>query len=51
MTKALYDNKEVIGIKSGLGIHLIRDLARAIDCKIEVSSVSVEGTLVKLTLK
>lgn len=36
--KALYDQSEVIGIKSGLGLHLIRDLATAINCKIEVCS-------------
>lgn len=36
--KALYDESEVIGIKSGLGLHLIRDLATAINCKIEVCS-------------
>ncbi|KAF2332214.1 tetratricopeptide repeat-containing sensor histidine kinase [Flavobacterium ginsenosidimutans] len=36
--KALYNDSEVIGIKSGLGLHLIRDLAAAINCKIEVCS-------------
>lgn len=42
--KALYDDSEVIGIKSGLGLHLIRDLATAINCKIEVSSRPDFGT-------
>jgi signal transduction histidine kinase len=42
--KALYDDSEVIGIKSGLGLHLIRDLALAINCKIEVSSQPESGT-------
>lgn len=42
--KALYDDKEVIGIKSGLGLHLIRDLAKAIDCEISVDSKPNEGT-------
>lgn len=42
--KALYDDSEVIGIKSGLGLHLIRDLATAINCKIEVSSKPNSGT-------
>jgi signal transduction histidine kinase len=42
--KALYDYSEVIGIKSGLGLHLIRDLATAINCKIEVSSKPDSGT-------
>ena len=36
--KALYDESQVIGIKSGLGLHLIRDLATAINCKIQVCS-------------
>ncbi|MBW1657311.1 ATP-binding protein [Flavobacterium quisquiliarum] len=36
--KALYDESQVIGIKSGLGLHLIRDLTSAINCKIEVCS-------------
>ncbi|MFY0482735.1 tetratricopeptide repeat protein [Flavobacterium sp. PLA-1-15] len=42
--KALYDDKEVIGIKSGLGLHLIRDLAKAIDCEISVDSRTNKGT-------
>lgn len=42
--KALYDDSEVIGIKTGLGLHLIRDLANAINCKIEVSSKPDLGT-------
>ncbi|HEY1194836.1 tetratricopeptide repeat-containing sensor histidine kinase [Flavobacterium sp.] len=41
--KALYDESEVIGIKSGLGLHLIRDLATAINCKIEVCSKPDSG--------
>ncbi len=42
--RALYDETEVIGIKTGLGLHLIRDLAKAIDCKIEVESEKEKGT-------
>lgn len=42
--KALYDESEVMGIKSGLGLHLIRDLANAINCKIEVCSKPDFGT-------
>lgn len=42
--KALYDEKEVVGIQSGLGLHLIRDLAKAIDCNIEVDSKPNVGT-------
>jgi signal transduction histidine kinase len=46
--KALYDDKEVVGIKTGLGLHLIRDLAKAIDCEIEVDSKINEGTTITL---
>lgn len=48
--KALYDDKEVSGIKSGLGLHLIRDLAKAIDCKIDVDSKLNLGTTITLKL-
>ncbi|MEZ4839638.1 ATP-binding protein [Flavobacterium sp.] len=48
--KALYDDKEVVGIKSGLGLHLIRDLARAIHCEITVDSKLGEGTTFTLKL-
>jgi signal transduction histidine kinase len=46
--KALYDDKEVVGIKTGLGLHLIRDLAKAIDCEIKVNSIVNEGTTFEL---
>ncbi len=49
--KALYDDKEVVGIKTGLGLHLIRDLAKAIDCEIVVHSVINEGTTFVLHIK
>jgi len=47
--KALYDDSEVVGIQTGLGLHLIRDLAKAIDCIIEVDSKPKQGT--SFTLK
>ena len=34
--KPLFDKNEVVGIKSGLGLHLIRDLAKSINCEITV---------------
>jgi len=49
--KALYDESEVIGIKSGLGLHLIRDLATAIHCKIEVNSKPDAGTTFIIVFK
>lgn len=48
--RALYDEKEVVGIKSGLGLHLIRDLAKAINCKIVVDSKNEKGTTFTLQL-
>jgi signal transduction histidine kinase/tetratricopeptide (TPR) repeat protein len=48
--KALYDDTEVIGIKSGLGLHLIRDLAKAIDCEISVESTIGISTIFTLKL-
>ncbi len=48
--KALYDENEVVGIKSGLGLHLIRDLAKAIHCTIAVDSKLNEGTTFTLKL-
>ena len=48
--KALYDENEVVGIKSGLGLHLIRDLAKAINCEILVDSKENSGTTFTLKL-
>lgn len=48
--KALYDDKEVVGIKTGLGLHLIRDLAKAIHCTISVDSKVGIGTTFTLAL-
>jgi signal transduction histidine kinase len=42
--KALYDDSKVVGIKTGFGLHLIRDLAKAIDCEITVDSKHNQGT-------
>ena len=47
--KALYDDTEVVGIKTGLGLHLIRDLARAIGCHISVEHLNGKG--VKIILR
>jgi signal transduction histidine kinase len=49
--KALYDDKEVVGIKSGLGLHLIRDLAKAIGCELIVETKINSGTTITLKLK
>ncbi len=41
---ALYNDDAAISGKSGLGLHLIRDLARAIACQISVRSTPGAGT-------
>lgn len=46
--KALYDQSEVVGIQSGLGLHLIRDLAKVIHCEIAVDSTIGSGTTITL---
>lgn len=48
--KALYDDNEVVGIKTGLGLHLIRDLANAINCEILVESKLGFGTVFRLVI-
>ena len=42
--KALFDEKEMVEIQSGLGLHLIRDLSKAILCEISVDSKENIGT-------
>ncbi len=46
---ALFDQNESIGVQSGLGLHLVRDLAEKINCEIEVYSELGQGT--KFVLK
>lgn len=43
--RALFDETEVVGIQTGLGLHLIRDLAKAINCKISVHTQPGDGTV------
>lgn len=42
--KALYDETEVTGIKLGLGLHLIRDMAKAISCSVSLDKKIQNGT-------
>lgn len=46
--KALYDDKVVVGIKTGLGLHLVRDMANAINCKLEITTQLKKGTSIML---
>lgn len=47
---ALFDSEQNVGIKSGLGLHLVRDLAKAINAEIEVKSIVGQGTTIRLYL-
>lgn len=49
--KALFDDNATIGTKKGLGLHLIRDLSRAIMMEIEVKTEKDTGTTVILSSK
>ena len=42
--KALYDETASSSGRHGLGLHIIRDLAKAIDCTINLKSHGAEGT-------
>jgi len=44
----LFDESAPIGIRSGLGLHIIRDMARAIGCEVTTNSPSNGGLEVRL---
>jgi tetratricopeptide (TPR) repeat protein/anti-sigma regulatory factor (Ser/Thr protein kinase) len=43
-SKALYDDATTVNTKNGLGLYLIRDLAKAIKCKISLQTAPGAGT-------
>ena len=47
--KALYDETQITGIQLGLGLHLIRDMAKLINCTITLHANQLQGT--KFVLK
>ncbi len=47
-TRVLFDEQKISGVKSGLGLHLVRDLLRAIGWQIAVNSTP-EGTTFTLS--
>jgi tetratricopeptide (TPR) repeat protein len=48
--KALNEDSMVVNTKTGFGLHIIRDLAKAIKCSISVQSVSDAGTTFVLSV-
>jgi signal transduction histidine kinase len=48
--KALYDETTITGISSGLGLHLIRDLAKIINAEITVVTHPESGTTITISL-
>lgn len=49
--RALFDENVSIGIKSGLGMHLIRDLSKAINAEIIVNSKENTGTCISILIE
>ena len=47
---ALYEEQKLSGARSGLGLHLVRDLAKTIGCKIAIESNLGVGTTFTLAL-
>ena len=48
--KPLFESESAVNLKSGLGFHIVRDLAKAIGCQISVLNMAVKGTHFELTL-
>jgi signal transduction histidine kinase len=48
--KIITDGGNNIGIKSGLGLHLVRDMAKAITCTISVTASPGKGTSFQLAI-
>ena len=46
--RALYDDSAPIGIMNGLGLHIVRDLSKAIGCKVTVESKPGEGVVITI---
>ena len=48
--RALYDDTVAVGIQNGLGLHIVRDLARAIGCIVKVLPGASGGLTIRLKL-
>ena len=49
--RPLYDDTIPIGIRNGLGLHIVRDMARAIQCTIVVNTQRVKGVEIRLVVR
>ncbi|WP_312076902.1 HAMP domain-containing sensor histidine kinase [Chryseobacterium sp.] len=49
--KALFDDTVAVGIKKGLGLHLIRDMSKAIGISLQVNSQDGIGSEISLRIK
>ncbi|OQP58747.1 tetratricopeptide repeat protein [Niastella populi] len=48
--EALFNESSPVGIKNGLGLHLVRDLAKTIACNISVNTAPGKGTAFQLAM-
>lgn len=48
--KALFDETNITGTRHGLGLHIIRDLAKAIQCNISIAAENKPGTTFVLAI-
>ena len=46
--RPLYDETATMGIKNGLGLHIVRDMGKAIGCKVLVNTQLEKGVEIKL---
>jgi signal transduction histidine kinase len=49
--KQLFERESVVNLKTGLGFHIVRDLARSIGCKLLLDSLPGEGTRFELIVE
>jgi K+-sensing histidine kinase KdpD len=48
--KALYDETVASRASNGLGLHIVRDLAKAIGCKVTLQPQTITGTVFVLSI-
>jgi signal transduction histidine kinase len=48
--KQLFEKESVVNLRTGLGFHIIRDLAKAIGCQVSLINIASKGTHFELAL-